>query len=179
MEVMADEVTQGGSDVLEVGFGMGLSANAILQRGCASYTVIEAHPKVAEFAREWGARQSAPVKVIEGFWQDVAPTLGPDYDSILFDTYPLSRKERGRNHFSFIPEAPRLLRLGGVLTLYSDETVDFRSEHLKLLLTHFNEVKLVKVGGLRPPPECEYWHGDTMVIPVAKKIAQKPLLGAE
>jgi guanidinoacetate N-methyltransferase len=169
MGTLAREVTAHHGDILEVGFGMGISANAIIANGCRSYTVIEAHPQVAENARRWAKEQEIPADVIEGFWQDVVPTLGPRYDGILFDTYPLSRKERHKNHFTFIPEAPRLLRQDGLLTLYSDETTDFRGEHLKLLLTHFDEVKLVKVTGLHPSEGCDYWHSDVMVVPVARK----------
>ncbi len=167
MDALACEVTRGGGDILEVGFGMGISATAIIAAGCRSYTVIEAHPEVAANAREWGQSQPVPVTVLEGFWQDVEPQIEGQYDGILFDTYPLSRKERNKNHYPFIPRAPRLLRPNGVLTLYSDETSRFRQEHLELLLAHFNEVKLVKVSDLHPPDDCEYWQSTTMVIPVA------------
>lgn len=81
----------------------------------------------------------------------------------------MSRRERHRNHFPFIPVAPQLLRDGGFLTLYSNETIDFRPQHLKLLLSHFDEVKLIEVTGLTPPANCEYWRSDLMVIPVARK----------
>jgi guanidinoacetate N-methyltransferase len=91
------------------------------------------------------------------------------YDGILFDTYQMSRDERGRNHFPFIPVAPRLLRQGGRLTLYSDETEKFRTEHLALLLASFRDVRLVRVDGLQPPPECEYWQHEAMIMPVATK----------
>lgn len=167
MEALAREVTCNGGDILEVGFGMAISATAIMSAGCSSYTVIEAHPEVADRAREWGRKQDVPVTVLEGFWQDIEPELDRRYDGILFDTYPLSRGERHKNHYPFIPRAPRLLRQNGVLTLYSDETSRFRQEHLELLLGHFDEVKLVKVSNLQPPADCEYWRDSTMVIPVA------------
>ena len=169
MHALANEVTATQGDVLEIGFGMGIAASAITERGCTSYTVIEAHPKVAELARDWASSQAVPVKVVEGFWQELVPTIGADYDGILFDTFPMSRRERRRNHFEFIPHAPGLLRPGGVLTHYSDETIDFRPEHLRLLLDYFDEVKLLKVTGLRPTADCEYWHDSTMVVPIARK----------
>ena len=169
MKTLATEVTTNSGHILEVGFGMGISAREIISNGCESYTVIEAHPEVAQHARSWADGQPVPVKVIEGFWQDIISEIpAQSYDGILFDTYPLSATERHRNHFPFIPLAPRLLRPGGVLTLYSDETLNFRREHLALLLTYFDEVKLIKITGLRPPPDCEYWQEGTMVIPVAK-----------
>lgn len=169
MKVLAREASVHHGDILEVGFGMGISADAILAHGCRSYTAIEAHPKVADLARRWAEHQATHVRIIEGYWQDVVPNLVARYDGILFDTYPMSRRERHKNHFPFIPVAPQLLREGGFLTLYSDETIDFRPQHLKLLLTHFDEVKLIKVTGLTPPADCEYWQSDLMVIPVARK----------
>ena len=122
MEVLAQAVTRSYGDVLEVGFGMGISASAILRFGCQSYTVVEAHPDVASKARAWAAKQNTPVRIIEAFWEDVVESLGPNYDGVLFDTYPLSDEEKSKNHFAFIPVAPALLRPGGVLTYYSDST---------------------------------------------------------
>ena len=171
MSVLAREVTVHGGDTLEIGFGMGIAANEIMARGCRTYTVIEAHPEVAARARAWGREQRMQVTVLEGFWQDIEPALATQFDGILFDSFPLSRRERGKNHFPFIPRAPRLLRPGGVLTLFSDETVNFRSAHLRLLLSHFDEVKLLRVDGLKPPVDCVYWKDTTMVIPVATKRA--------
>ncbi|MGV1046949.1 MAG: class I SAM-dependent methyltransferase [Solirubrobacterales bacterium] len=168
MKVLAEAVTAVEGDVLEIGFGMGICANEIARKGCRTYAVIEAHPVVAEAAREWGAKQSFPVSVHEGLWQDVVPTLTEKYDGIVFDTFPLAPEERGRNHFAFIPIATELLNPSGVLTLYSDETAEFRGEHLSLLLNAFPEVRLVKVEGLRPPEDCEYWKHTSMVIPVGR-----------
>ena len=168
MEVLAREVSSQGGDILEVGFGMGISASKIVDHGCSSYTVIEMHPVVAEAAREWASVQEVPCQVIEGAWQEVVPMLETQYAGILFDTYPLSAEERGQNHFPFIPFAPDLLRANGLFVCYSDDTVDFRSEHLKLLLENFDEVKLVKVSGLEPDEDCEYWTASHMIIPVGR-----------
>ncbi len=170
MEVMAQQVAAFGGDILEIGYGMGMSARLILETGCASYSVIEAHPAIAERARAWAATQRVPCTVIEGTWQEVVPQLSCQFDGVLFDTFPLSRDERGRNHFPFIPIAPTLLRKEGVLVYYSDETTHFRSEHLRMLLEVFDEVKLIKVSDLEPADDCEYWHEHHMVVPVARRL---------
>lgn len=173
MDIMAREVTASKGDILEVGFGMGISARAIVDQGCRTYTVIEAHPGVAALAREWTSHLDIPANVIEGLWQDVIPqlSLSTQFDGILFDTYPLSEAERSRNHVPFVPWAPLLLRNEGVFVYYSDETEEFRAEHLKLLLSNFDEVKLIKVSGLEFPPDCEYWDSSHMIVPVARKTA--------
>jgi len=170
MERLAEFVTHNRGDVLEVGFGLGISADAILRKGCRSYTVIEAHPMIAEKAREWGSNASVAVTVHEGFWQDIVPTLAKRFDGILFDTYPLTEDEWLSNHFPFIPIAPSLLTEGGVLTYFSDETVDFRAEHLRLLLAAFKDIRLVRIDGLEPYPGCEYWTADHMIVPIARHV---------
>ena len=96
-------------------------------------------------------------------------TLGPRFDAVLFDTYPLNPEERGRNHFPFIPVARKLLKPDGVLTYYSDETTRFRAEHLHLLLSHFKRVELIRVDGLQPPADWEYWSADHMIVPIASQ----------
>jgi len=169
MQAMASEAAGRAGSVLEVGFGMGIAADALIASGCDEYTVIEAHPVIAERARRWASQQDIPSTVIEGLWQDVVPTLAEhSFDGVLFDTYPFDHAERGRNHFPFIPLAPRLLRPGGVLVCYSDETAAFRSEHLELLLQNFREVKLIRVDGLCPPDDCEYWQHSQMVFAAAR-----------
>lgn len=170
MQVLAHQATKRQGDILEIGFGMGISATAILERGCNSYTVIEAHPVIVEKAHKWAEQYNTPITIINGFWQNVIPNLTSRFDGIVFDTYPLKEEERSRNHFDFIPIAPSLLRVKGVLTYYSDENLNFRSDHLKLLLSYFDEVKLIKVSGLKPPPDCEYWQSDTMIVPAATKL---------
>ncbi len=171
MKALAREVTWNRGDILEVGFGMGISAHEIMSCGCSSHTIIEAHPVVAQHARDWAAQQKVPVTVLEGFWQDVIPALTRKFDGILFDTYPLKPEERSMNHYSFIPAAVDLLQPSGVLTYYSDEKIPFRPEHLDLIFQSFREVKLLWVDGLIPPEDCEYWQEKYMIIPVCKAAA--------
>lgn len=171
MVALAEAVTRTHGDVLEVGFGMAISATEIIRRGCRSYTCIEAHPAVAERARAWAQAQPVPVTVIEAFWQDV-PDLDQRFDAILFDTYPLAAEERNRNHFPFIPTAARWLRPTGLFTCYSDETTQFRAEHLHLLLKHFKHLELLRVEGLEPPPDPVCWTDTHMVVPIASRPVQ-------
>jgi guanidinoacetate N-methyltransferase len=168
MRVLARETTRNGGDVLEVGFGMGISAGYIVEYGCASYTVIEPHPQVLQKARAWAVSQSVPVQIEEGFWQDLLGRLG-QFDGILFDTFPLTKKEAGKNHIPFIPRASDHLRTGGVFTYYSDASETLGGDHLKLLLEHFSEVRIFKVSRLAPSPGSQYWTSSTMLVPVCTK----------
>jgi guanidinoacetate N-methyltransferase len=171
MEVLAREVTAVGGDVLEVGYGMGISAQEIMKRGCRSYTVIEAHPEIAATARAWGERQGRSVTVLEGFWQELAPNMQPHFDGILFDTFPICQEDAHINPTAMIPAMQRLLRAGGVLAYYSGADANFPQDQVGLLLTYFDEVTLIKVTGLQPypHPRCDYWNQPYMVLPVARK----------
>ena len=46
MKHHAKLVTQNGGDILEIGFGMGISAQFIQDFGCASHTIVESHPEI-------------------------------------------------------------------------------------------------------------------------------------
>jgi spermidine synthase len=85
MERMAREVCHNRGDVLEVGFGMGISAGYIQSHQPRRHTIIECHPQVLERLSDW-ARDKPGVRVVEGMWQDVLASLG-EFDGILWDTF--------------------------------------------------------------------------------------------
>lgn len=171
MRAMAVEVTRDGGDILEVGFGMGISATQIMESGCESYTVIEAHPRIAALAREWAKKQRVPVQVHEGYYQDVAPKLEGRFAGVLFDAYPNSTEEWTSFHLQFFPTANRLLRPGGIFSYFAGQTEQFSHVHLEALFKHFEAVRLYRVGGLAPPEDCEYWHLDYMVLASARSTS--------
>jgi hypothetical protein len=78
-------------DVLEVGFGLGYSAENIQGFHPKSHTIIEYHPVVAARAREW-AKRYPNVRIVEDTWQNALPKLGL-FDCIFFDDYPLQSEQ--------------------------------------------------------------------------------------
>ena len=54
-------------DILEVGFGMGISAGYIQSFSPKSHTIMEFHPQVLEKLHKW-AKDKEGVKIIEGDW---------------------------------------------------------------------------------------------------------------
>ena len=172
MKELADLATLKGGDILEVGFGMGISASFVEKHEINSHTIIEAHPKVFEKAKEWKESTSHPerIKLLEGFWQEIISKLpSNNYDGILFDTYAVTAEEIHRNHFPFFKYAHRLLKPGGIFTYYSDEREKLSEEHLALLESAgFKSIK-THLCEISPPENCEYWDHKYIVVPEVRK----------
>jgi len=173
MQRLAEIATFRGGSVLELGYGMGISAGFIEQNPhVKSHTVIECHPDVAKKAiddfRE--SVEQSTFHLFTGFWEDVTPQMADEsFDGILFDTYPLTEEEVHANHFWFFKEAHRLLKKGGILTYYSDEPKYFSTKHLiKLKEAGFHDINF-EVCEVDTPPDCEYWQYDTMIAPIITK----------
>ena len=86
MKAIVDRLDPKG-DVLEVGFGMGYSADEIQKHDISSHTIIESDPVVLEKLKEWSTKQKHKVIIVEGSWQDKLKYLGK-FDSIFFDDAP-------------------------------------------------------------------------------------------
>ncbi|MFI8460813.1 hypothetical protein [Kitasatospora sp. NPDC085464] len=176
MAAMARCVTRGGGDVLELGFGMGISATRILREGVRSYTVIEANADVQERFADWAAaRPGQEVRLVPGRWQDVLDGLG-EFDGIFFDTYPADEEEYLAYVVDdvtfaahFFPHAAAHLRPGGVFTYYSNEIDSLGRGHQRALLEHFSSFSVEVVRDLKPPADCHYWWADSMVVVKAIK----------
>ena len=85
MSASAAYVTQGGGDILEIGFGMGISAGYIHSHSISSHTIIENHPQIISKSREWASGKSN-VTIISQSWYDVRDSIGT-FDGIFYDTY--------------------------------------------------------------------------------------------
>ena len=48
MKLHAQHVTANGGNILEIGFGMGISAQFIQDFGCATHTIVESHPDILQ-----------------------------------------------------------------------------------------------------------------------------------
>ena len=70
MKAHADYICSNGGDILEIGFGMGISANYIQAHNIKSHTIIESHPQVYNKAQEW-AEDKPNVNIILGDWYNV------------------------------------------------------------------------------------------------------------
>lgn len=121
MRVLADIATSQGGTIVEVGYGMGISARLIQAKPIQKHIIIEANKEVASVAREWAASCKYETVILEGLWQEVIGEIADEsIEGILFDTYPLTEKELYQNHFSFFTHAFAKLKQGGCFTYYSD-----------------------------------------------------------
>ena len=84
-EIHSYVVSQNGGDVLDIGFGMGFSANKISEL-VDTYTCIEINPQIYKKAKEW-AKDKTNVEIIFGDWIDIIPKLNKKFDGIFFDTH--------------------------------------------------------------------------------------------
>ena len=96
MASLAAIATRNGGRVLEVGFGMGLSAGAIQSfENVTEHCIMEANADVYGKLEEFAKTSARPVKPIgPGLWQDTLADV-PDgsLDGVLYDTYPLNKEE--------------------------------------------------------------------------------------
>ncbi len=107
----AELICDPGSDVLEIGFGMAISATYIQAIGPRSHTIVECHPQVLERLRLW-AQGKPSVRVIEGEWAARRADLGT-YDGIFYDTYA------DPHAHEFYATFRSLLRPGGRMSFYN------------------------------------------------------------
>ena len=85
MSASAAYVCENRGDILEIGFGMGISATYIQSHTINSHTIIENHPDIITKAQAWAADKSN-VTIIEGSWFDIKDSLST-YDGLFYDTW--------------------------------------------------------------------------------------------
>jgi len=78
-------VTKNGGDILEFGFGMGISATHIQSHDINSHTIIEINDDVYERLLIW-AEDKPNVIPVKGDWADSIPT-DKKYDAVFYDPY--------------------------------------------------------------------------------------------
>lgn len=172
MQAMAEIVTERGGDVLEIGFGRGISATMIQDAGVSSHTIVECNDDVLTRFHEWRDRYAErDIRLIHGRWQDTVDQLAA-YDGIFFHAYPLNEQEYVEQVVRsvtfaghFFPTAAAHLREGGVFTYLTNEIDSFSRAHQRMVLRYFREMTLSVVAPLDLPEDSgdDLW-GDSMVV---------------
>lgn len=178
MEAMADIVSETSGDVLEVGFGRGISSTMIQELGVRSHTIIECNDSVVERFHEWKQllfEEVDSIHLVHGLWQDSMEDLG-QFDGIFFHTYPLNEEE----YLSYVHEsvtfaehffeiAAQHLKAGGVFTYFSNEIDSLSRAHQRLLFQHFSSFSAHLVPVQVPDNVKDTWWADSIVIIKATK----------
>ncbi len=172
MKAMASAVTESHGDILEIGFGRGISANFLQESGIKSHTIIECNDSIIDRYHDWKKNYPAEdIKIIRGKWQDVIHDLG-DYDGIFFHTYPLDTDDYLEQIADsvtfaehFFAAAADHLRNGGCFTYQSNEIDSLSRGHQRLLFKHFTKFSLSLMHPLNIPDNIkDAWWADSTVI---------------
>jgi guanidinoacetate N-methyltransferase len=177
MRAMAEAVAAPDRDLLEIGFGRGISSGFIQQIGVKSHTLVECNESVIERFHVW--RRQFPdrdIRLIAGRWQDVTDRFGV-YDAIFFHTYALNEDDYIENALQsvtfaehFFPTAAAHLREGGVFTYLTNEIDSLSRAHQRLVFRYFRSFALGKVEPLNVPNDIrDTWWANSMVVIKATK----------
>lgn len=148
-------VCQNRGDILDIGYGMGFSANKIYELA-DSYTCIEINPQIYERAIKW-AKGKLNVNIILGDWIDVIPSLDKKFDGIFFDTHndpnshlaeeyakQVSKEGTIFSHWNYFqirrPEEMNRYRVPSSSNLSSDTTLSPHS----IYWTYFHDKRFIK-----------------------------------
>eukprot|EP01083_Nonionella_stella_P178065 627931_1 len=185
--------------VLEIGFGLGISAKAIfeeLNKGTNNtHYVIELNNNVFQRLQEH-AQKVSNINV------DIVPCHGSSYeqiekfednylDGVFYDTYPMSKEDQHIHQFAFLKEARKKVKVGGrvtycnltsfgVLKKDGNQWINvFHETQLPYLIDqcgwHQDEIDFVvfelppSAVQQRRDQNCQYYHHDTCIIPILTK----------
>jgi guanidinoacetate N-methyltransferase len=176
MEAMSRIAARSGGDVLEVGFGRGVSATLLQRHGVRSHTIIECNQSIIDRFERWRAGYpDRDVRIVPGLWQEVIGGLG-QFDAIFFHTYALDEDEsvdllaRSVTFAAhFFPAAAEHLRPGGVFTYLTGEIDSLSRAHQRLLFEHFSSFRVERVALDVPADVQDAWWADSMVVIEAVK----------
>ncbi|MEG4448339.1 class I SAM-dependent methyltransferase [Microcoleus sp. N9_A3] len=169
MKELANIVGPNGGKILEVGFGLGISARYIQQHEIEEHIIIEGNADVFVKLEEFAQQAKHKVTPIFGLWQDVVDSLPNDScDGILFDIAPITEDEVILLRYSFFEQAYRLLKKGGVFSQFMHE-IEITPHYRQLL----NKAGFFNITGtlcsVNPPKDCLYWDKPVMLAPIIIK----------
>jgi hypothetical protein len=112
-------------DVLEIGFGLGYSANEIQKNNIKSHTIIESDKNVLKKLKIWAEKQKNKVHIIEGFWQENLNKLDK-FNSIFIDDSPNKKypdKENIRGYDFFYRVLKNHVNINTRMSWYCDSPI--------------------------------------------------------
>ena len=147
MSASAAYVTQGGGDILEIGFGMGIASGYIQSHSISSHTIIENHPQVISKSIEWASGKSN-VTIVSQSWQEVSSSIGT-FDGIFYDTY-------NEDYDEISSSLPLLTKSGTKFTFWNNAPTS--SNPIK------SDVEYQEIT-VTPTKPNSYWNSSTYYMP--------------
>lgn len=177
MQRMSDVICDTRGDILEIGFGRGISSDMIQEHQVKSHTIIECNEQViSDYFEQWKEKFAGnDIRMVKGLWQDTIDSLDL-FDGIFFHTYPLNEEEYMKyvqesitfaEHF--FPYASSHLKPGGSFTYFSNEIDSLSREHQRLLLKHFSSFSIQTVPLTMPEDVKDIWWANSIVVVKAVK----------
>lgn len=114
MYKMADEVCKNKGYILEVGFGMGISANRIQMNNPEKHVIVEINKHIFKKAEEWSIDKKNVI-LIEGDIVDFIKNTDMKFDGILWDPYPsdiISESDKYMYDDIFLNKLKRISNIG-------------------------------------------------------------------
>lgn len=177
MKAMAAYTTESHGDILEIGFGHGVSAEYIQEQGVRSHTIIEMDDAIIQrYFEPWKKTHATKdIRIHRGRWQDTIEGLGT-FDGIFFHTYPMSEEEFVEyilNSVTFaahaFPVMAQHLKKGGSFSYFSAEIDSLSRRHQRKLLEHFSEVSFRIIDLEIPEKTKDAWWSKTIAVVKAVK----------
>jgi hypothetical protein len=107
-EKNAEVVSQNGGHILEIGFGLGFSAEKFISSSISSYTCVEINDDIYQKAVTWSLDKQN-VTIINGAWEDIIPTLSIQYDGIYYSPLVV-------NHGQFYETCKSVCKIGTIIS---------------------------------------------------------------
>lgn len=187
MASLASVAVSNGGRVLEVGFGLGLSADVIQSNEIVTeHIILEANTNVFARLQKYAQTSKRPVTPIgPALWQDSLESIADEsLDGVLYDTYPLNKEEQHVHQFEFLKRIRRKMKRGAILTycnLTSIGVLKGRYEDWSELFDETQLPHLLECGWKReeisfetaptnPDDDCEYYSHDSALVPILKKL---------
>ena len=148
MSGSAAYITENGGDILEIGFGMGISAGYIQSHSISSHTIVENHPDIIPKALEWAA-EKPNVTIITGSWYDNLDNLST-YDGVFYDTFGDEKCHE------FESALPNIVKPGAKTTWWN---LFYNSESL------YNYDNIEYQEFVISPPENSYFNSNKYYLP--------------
>jgi spermidine synthase len=118
MQRHAQIATRNHGHVLEIGFGMGISAQFIQDFSCITHTIVESHPDILIHLQSWAA-DKPNVRIINGDWFEMQHEIcNTQYDGIFYDA-DCNNSPKFRDVI-----VDKTLKINGVFTYFAPNGTD-------------------------------------------------------